>query len=272
MARVILAALLAAATLFLGLPVDAVGQTPPPAGDRWSGKWDIEEDSNEDGIFEHVGVLKLELVTDGSMNLYEPDWPCQESDRDYRGTYQYGGGGTIIGCESSEFDYKLSLEYYQNDGSWGQADMNYKGGSPAKWEGNYSPATFNPRGEFAYLLWRGTKVETQSCAAPQYSGSRSAAEPDCNDPVIFLPGFLGSTIKCPGHGGEVWPNDPKPEMDNMRLNAQRQRQLRRQQVQQERGAWRDDRIRLRIRCLWRLQEVPEIDRRSEELLLRLRLA
>jgi pimeloyl-ACP methyl ester carboxylesterase len=193
------------------------GAAQAPAQDRWSGTWDVEGDSNEDGVYEHFGVLEFRLVTDGSLNLIEPDWPCEDADRDYRGSYQFGGEGQLVGCESSKFDNELFLEYHADDGNWGQANITYKAGSPPTWEGYYSPPTMDPAGEQAYLRWRATKVqEPVGCSAA--SARAAAAGSDCADPVIFVPGFLGTEISCPGHGGELWPDAPTPEFDNMLLN------------------------------------------------------
>ena len=167
----------------------ASGASAGAVDDRWSGRWQVEGQQEENGDFVEFGVLTLELVTDGSLNLLEPDWPCVDEDLDYRGSYGFGGGGTLVGCESSKFDRELSMEYYANqpEGAWGQANMTFTPGSPPTWSGYYSPATTDPAGEFAFLQWRATKVEgSPTCDAPKAGAEPRllAAEP-CSLTIDF---------------------------------------------------------------------------------------
>ncbi|HVF53533.1 MAG TPA: alpha/beta fold hydrolase [Actinomycetota bacterium] len=203
-----------ATALILGVstlaPVSSASTASPT--DRWSGKWDVEGDSNEDGVFEHFGTFTLELVTDGSLDgLVGPDTPCVESDRKYRGTYQYGGGGTFEACEIAQFGYELYGDYYGNNGLWGQANMAFTAGSPDTWAGHYSPPTDSPHGEQAYLKWRAKRFSETGCEASS----------SCTYPVIFVPGFLGTEIGCPKSDffDELWPDAPSPEFYNMRLDV-----------------------------------------------------
>lgn len=182
--------------------------TERASGPLWSGRWEVEGDSDEDGVFERFGVLKLQLVTDGSLDHLhlDPDSPCAETDRKYLGTYKFGSGGTVELCEIAQFEYDLYGEYYGNDGFWGQANMAHQGGSPATWAGTYSPPTDGQHPHQAYLAWRGTRLECTK---------------NCIDPVIFVPGFLGTEIGCPRSDffDELWPDAPTPEFYNMRLNG-----------------------------------------------------
>jgi hypothetical protein len=139
--------------------------------DRWSGRWDVEGTSTENGPFEHFGVLTLE-ITDFPLDHGESD-ACAETDVRYVGTYSYGGGGTFEACEIAELDYGLYGKYFNTNGTWGHAYMDFTPGSPATFAGYYSPPTSGTAGEPATLQWRATKLP-DGCPAPEVSRTRTS--------------------------------------------------------------------------------------------------
>lgn len=182
-----LRSLVATASLAAGLLV------PAPSGGaslsiqaeegRWSGAWEVEGQTRENGSFVLFGVITFELLTGDAADAVRSNFEgtCQDTDDVYRMSWEFSGGGAGEACEIGSLGDHLFGEYYGNDGTWGQFENTYEGGSDYAWRGEYTPPSDNPSiPSNLELLWRARADAECSVAAP----ARMAAKFDCGQDIV----------------------------------------------------------------------------------------
>ncbi|MGH2730107.1 MAG: hypothetical protein ACRDJI_05795 [Actinomycetota bacterium] len=135
---------------------------------RWSGAWEVEGQTQENGDFVLFGIITFELLTGDVADAVRSNFEgtCQDTDDVYEMSWEFGGGGAGEACEIGSLGDHLFGHYYGNDGGWGQFENTYEGGPEYAWRGEYTPPSFNPTfPSDLELLWRARADAQCSIAA-----------------------------------------------------------------------------------------------------------
>jgi hypothetical protein len=177
---------LAASAVLLAAPSEASSSLQSDGEGRWSGAWEVEGQTQENGDFVAFGVITFELLTGDVADAVRLnfDGTCADTDDVYRMSWEFGGGGAGEACEIGSLGDHLFGEYYGNDGKWGEFENTYEGGPDYAWRGEYTPPSDNPSfPSDLELLWR-ARADAQ-CPAPPLA--RMAAGCDAGeDTVSFI--------------------------------------------------------------------------------------
>jgi hypothetical protein len=185
-AATLAAVALAGSAVLLPAPSEASSSLQSDGEGRWSGAWEVEGQTQENGDFVAFGVITFELLTGDVADAVRLnfDGTCADTDDVYRMSWEFGGGGAGEACEIGSLGDHLFGEYYGNDGKWGEFENTYEGGPDYAWRGEYTPPSDNPSfPSDLELLWR-ARADAQ-CPAPALA--RMAAGCDAGeDTVSFI--------------------------------------------------------------------------------------